>query len=344
MNQSLWKSSRYNTLLSRDEFRAAVFAEDGGLCVVCTAPAVDAHHVYDRALWDDGGYYLANGVSLCERCHLAAEGVGVDQPTDVHSLLSAAGRSLRVTPWSDPSESYDKFGNGMLADGRILPGPMYEGLGHLSPKYLAKFVAHFKYPSTYHLPWSNWHNNEKAKVFDVRRFVGRDVVVTEKMDGENTTVYPDGKIHARSIDSGDHWTRHWAKTHAATWAHEIPPGLRVCGENMYGQHSIAYDDLESYFLGFGVWRGNTCLGWDDTLEYFELLGVAPVPVLYEGAWEDWTPPVEPRGEGYVVRLRDEIPDWSKGAAKYVRPHHVQTDEHWLFGEIPVNGLASATKP
>ncbi len=44
-------------LLTRAAFRAAVFARDGGRCVICGAVAVDPHHILDRALWPDGGYY-----------------------------------------------------------------------------------------------------------------------------------------------------------------------------------------------------------------------------------------------------------------------------------------------
>jgi len=42
------------------------------------------------------------------------------------------------------------------------------------------------------------------------RLIGREVVVTEKMDGENTTMYCDN-IHARSIDGRHHPSRDWVK-------------------------------------------------------------------------------------------------------------------------------------
>ena len=60
-------------LLDRDTFREAVFKRDGYLCVLCKAPAQDAHHIIERRLWPDSGYYLENGVSLCGPCHLKAE-------------------------------------------------------------------------------------------------------------------------------------------------------------------------------------------------------------------------------------------------------------------------------
>lgn len=64
-------------LLSRQEFKDKVFARDKHTCVVCNKPAVDAHHIIDRHMWNNtdeaGGYFLDNGVSLCSDHHLDAE-------------------------------------------------------------------------------------------------------------------------------------------------------------------------------------------------------------------------------------------------------------------------------
>ena len=79
--------SKMHLLLTRDEFREGVFKRDSHKCVMCKAPAVDAHHVLDRALLDDGGYYLNNGVSLCSEHHLDAEKTLISCDT----LMEAAG-------------------------------------------------------------------------------------------------------------------------------------------------------------------------------------------------------------------------------------------------------------
>jgi len=62
-------------LLTREEFKKQVFARTDGKCCVpgCNCKAVDAHHIMDRKLWKDGGYYLTNGAALCEKHHLEAE-------------------------------------------------------------------------------------------------------------------------------------------------------------------------------------------------------------------------------------------------------------------------------
>jgi hypothetical protein len=60
-------------LLLRDEFREGVFLRDNKTCVICHSTASDAHHILERRLFSDGGYYLNNGASLCSSCHLKAE-------------------------------------------------------------------------------------------------------------------------------------------------------------------------------------------------------------------------------------------------------------------------------
>ena len=85
-----------DALLSRPAFREVVFLRDGNTCVVpgCGQEAVDAHHIVPRKAFTDGGYYLANGVSLCARDHLAAE-QGTITP---EQLRQYAGITVLVLP------------------------------------------------------------------------------------------------------------------------------------------------------------------------------------------------------------------------------------------------------
>jgi len=61
------------TLMTRDDFRQSVFERDSHRCVICGEPSKDAHHILERRLFPDGGYYIDNGASLCEKRHLLAE-------------------------------------------------------------------------------------------------------------------------------------------------------------------------------------------------------------------------------------------------------------------------------
>ncbi len=205
-----------------------------------------------------------------------------------------------------------------------------------------------KYPRTRHLPWSPGATNDDAILSSVDHFTGHQVVVTEKMDGENSTLYRDG-LHARSVDSRHHPSRDWLKAFHAGFADQIPEGWRICGENLYAEHSLRYENLLSYFYAFSIWdETNTCLSWDETAEWGTLLGLHLVPVLYSGPWDeslihDLTDRLgTDEQEGIVVRLADRFPfhAFSESVAKWVRPNHVVTDQHWMHGDITPNQLSN----
>ena len=92
----------------RAEFRDAVFGRDGHRCVICEREAVDAHHIIDRSLWPDGGYYLDNGVSLCDEHHCAAE----EGAISCEELRKMAEITRVLLPLGfDSAKSYNKWGN-----------------------------------------------------------------------------------------------------------------------------------------------------------------------------------------------------------------------------------------
>jgi hypothetical protein len=203
-----------------------------------------------------------------------------------------------------------------------------------------------KYPRTYHVPWSPGLQNDDRMHESIEQFKGMEVVVTEKMDGENTTMYRD-YLHARSLEFEAHPSRTFIKAIHASCAYDIPEGWRVCGENITAKHSIKYFGLPSYFMVFSVWNDhNMRLAWDDITEYTDLLGLNLVPVLYRGVFDiDKLHEIEAnldpeRQEGYVVSpvAPFSFKDFRYVMAKYVRAKHVQTDEHWMRSEIEFNGL------
>ena len=207
-----------------------------------------------------------------------------------------------------------------------------------------------KYPRTYHLPWSEGSTNDDKTLGNAKCFENKFVVVTEKMDGENTTMYYDS-IHARSLDSKHHPSRDWVKAFHAGLAYGMegsaiklginPSDFRICGENVYAKHSIHYKELETYFYGFSVWGGEYCLSWDDTAKIFNELGITSTPLLYLGVFDEKIiKSLSDYREGYVVRLASEfhITDFAKSVAKFVRANHVQTDEHWAHKAVVPNQL------
>lgn len=204
-----------------------------------------------------------------------------------------------------------------------------------------------KYPRTYHLSWSEGITDDDHFIGSLEAFNGQRVIVTEKMDGENTTLYQDYS-HARSLDSRHHPSRDWVKQFWGKIRTDIPKNWRICGENLYAKHSIHYQQLPSYFMGFSMWdENNICLGWDETLDWFKLIGITPVPVLYDGVFnekliKDLRNSINPiLQEGYVLRIAETITyeQFNQKVAKYVRKGHLQTTEDWSRGQIECNYLS-----
>jgi hypothetical protein len=202
---------------------------------------------------------------------------------------------------------------------------------------------YYKYPSTPHLPWSESLDDDDFVIEDVDALFKKEIVMTEKMDGENTTMYSD-HIHARSLDGRYHESRDWVKSLHGQIKHKIPEGWRICGENMFAKHSILYKNLPSYFLVFSIWADNECLSWNDTVDFSEELGLSIVPEMAHGELQkEFVCKVKPdpnECEGYVIRnmMSFKLKDFSKNIAKYVRKNHIKTDQHWLTTKIIKNEL------
>lgn len=201
-------------------------------------------------------------------------------------------------------------------------------------------AVYTKYPSTPHLPFSA-SRGEGDFESDTFAFMGRECVVTEKMDGENTTLYAD-YLHARSLDSAHHASRSWVKAHHAEHGWKIGQGVRVIAENMYAQHSLRYESLTSFLYGIAVVSEGAFWGWDESVLMFEELCIPAAPVLYRGIAtekvlrsiaENMDPSTQ---EGFVVRTAGSFPegDFASHCAKYVRPGHVQTTGDWKATWVP----------
>ncbi len=351
-------------LLTRDNFREGVFARDGYKCVFCGKTAedtpegkLDAHHIIERRLFsadhEKNGYFLDNGVTVCEDHHMQCEMTTIS----CDDARQAAGITRIVLPsyFYDDIE-YDKWGNSLIANSMRLKGPLFYdesvqkvlGKGDVL-KFFSKYVKH---PRLSHLPWSEGMNSDDRRIETLDRMIGKEVVVTTKMDGEQTSIYND-YLHARSIDGPPHASRAWVKKFASEWQYNLQDDQRVCGENLFAQHSIVYDEtnpLPTYFLGFSMWERDMCLGWDEMVDNFTILGVTPVPVIWRGTFDekaiqalydsekDWQ-----TCEGYVVRLADSFSynDFKFSVAKYVRKGHVQTAKHhWRSQRVIPNTTIS----
>lgn len=184
----------------------------------------------------------------------------------------------------------------------------------------------------------------------MEHLTGSEVIITEKLDGENTSLHT-SHIHARSLEDVSAPWRHMIKKLHSCISYKIPENIQICGENVYAKHSIFYDKLTDYFYVFGAIdkEKNCFLSITDTLALCEDLNLEFVPILYKGVYPPnenfFTPFFGEESEGYVVRRTESIPveSFDTYAAKYVRKNHVQCDAFWQRNWTP-NLLNENIKP
>lgn len=361
----------------RKQFRDTVYSETSHTCIVpwCEADADDAHHVIERALWEDGGYIPANGAAVCNHHHQAAEANAI--PPQAFWLWK--GISEPRLPTTVDSVAVDKWGT------EFDTPPWKEHRDRI------------KYPSSRHLLPLYWHDPETCAdsrtehddtgLETLEAFVGQPLVVTHKIDGSNCMLVSDvdspvrarnGKTPLETMerlygDNGLYWQQR---------VHEkLPDRLQVFGEWTQYKHSIHYgcdcddpcDDIgpqlgeltdvtddRAYFQVFGVYDTtfDLWLSWPETQSVAAELGFPTVPVLYCEDAAD-TPTFETvhdarqtlityardvianGGEGIVVRSKYPFhyDQFSHALGKYVRENHVTDDsDHWRTQHPPINNI------
>lgn len=208
-----------------------------------------------------------------------------------------------------------------------------------------------KYPRTYHLPFSPGATKDDKRLSGdwFSHYKGKEVVITEKLDGENSCITRyDVFARSHGAPTRSPWSINLWGQDGLYWKVKdlIGENEEIFGENLYGEHSIHYDGLMGYFYIFAVLRNDDSpvwYAWDDVVLMSEVLQVPIVPVLWRGVFNDEIEleakvnelMLEPSTfgktkEGVVVRVTNEFPlnDFSDNVCKWVRPGHVQTDEHW----------------
>ena len=209
-------------------------------------------------------------------------------------------------------------------------------------------LVNTKYPRTYHLPYSPGSTSDDKKLSGdwFSNYKGKEIVITEKLDGENTAItHFDCFARSHTTPTRSPWSRNLWDKDGILWQvkDKISEYETVYGENLYGEHSIHYDKLTNYWHIFAVSDGECWYSWDYVCLIADILRQPHVPVLWRGVIETEEQlkslvekfVSEPSAygdtrEGVVIRLAGEFPidEFSKSVCKWVRPNHVQTDEHW----------------
>ena len=139
-----------------------------------------------------------------------------------------------------------------------------------------------KYNRTYHLPFSPGTTSDDRLSKTVYSILAIEVVISEKLDGENCGMTKDG-VYARShaTFTTSPWSKEVRQLHSIL-KHDLSDDVFLFGENMEGIHSIEYTDLTSYFYLFGVRDNYNWVSWDEVEEYSYILDVPTAPVLFRG--------------------------------------------------------------
>ena len=213
-----------------------------------------------------------------------------------------------------------------------------------------------KYPRTPHLPYSPGGTSDDRRIESVEGFLCTSIVLTEKMDGSNVCLEREACFARSHASAPNHPSFDAFKAMHAVVRSRIGEGIQVFGEWLYARHSIAYDQLPSYLMVFGVRdiAKGTWASWAEVEMWADELGAPTAPVLAKEEWlnRPWKLqqlietlarlPSRCGGsrEGIVVRRAVGFSDseFSTSVTKWVRKDHVQTDEHWKNQEIIRNGI------
>ena len=256
-------------LNTRNNFRKLVFERDNHKCVICYNPAQDTHHIIDRKLFDDGGYYVNNGASLCSSCHIQAEKCLLS----VEIIREKAGIIDIILPEGlSPEKRYDKWG-----------------------QIMADFI---KYPRTRHIIGSSLQKGDKDDYISYEELEEKHLVIEEKIDGANVGISFDEdwnlKLQSRGhyLVGGDYSQfdqfKTWANTYKEVFFDILGTRYIMYAEWMSNFHSLFYDELPHYFMEFDIYdtETETFLSTNNRIkaieEYQYCLKIHQVLVLTEG--------------------------------------------------------------
>lgn len=217
-----------------------------------------------------------------------------------------------------------------------------------------------KFPSTPHLALLNGVKVRDDKVMSKSErddFLRHELVVEEKIDGANLGISfdPDGNIRAQNRGEYLHlpglgqWRKldEWLAKRTDLLFENLIDRYIVFGEWCYARHSIGYDQLPDWFLGFDVYDKHnahflSCVLRD---KFFRSIGLFHVPQIARGQYTliemrellSQSQFTDKPAEG--LYLRHDKDDWLVERAKLVRPAFIQTvNQHWSRSGIKANKL------
>lgn len=218
----------------------------------------------------------------------------------------------------------------------------------------------FKFPSTPHLALLDDVEVRGDKVMpesERNDFLRHELVVEEKLDGANLGISFDtgGNIRVQNrgaylhLPSTGQWKKlaEWLTPRTDALFEQLTDRYILFGEWCYAQHSVVYDQLPDWFLGFDIYDKSTarffsCNRRDET---FKAIGICQVPQIDRGYFTlaevsellSQSQLSDKSAEGLYLRF--DQGDWLVQRAKLVRPAFIQSvEQHWSRSGIKANRL------
>ena len=195
---------------------------------------------------------------------------------------------------------------------------------------------------------------------EVRSFLSAEVTIEEKVDGANLgiSLNEEGTLVAQNrgsfveiTNAGGQWKplQRWLTERRFALLDHLTPDLILFGEWCYARHSIAYDRLPDWYLGFDIYERSSGRFWSVARrnELLQQMGLSTAPLVAKGRFGlnelqgmmSRSKLTNGPAEGIYVRRDDG--DYLVERAKVVQPGFVQAiDEHWSRRAIEANGLTS----
>lgn len=220
----------------------------------------------------------------------------------------------------------------------------------------------FRFPHTPHLTWLAAGQPRDDKVLtppEQADFLSSEIIIEEKADGANLgiSISPAGELrlqnrgHYLEAPYSGQFSRlgSWLTAKEDQLFDALAGGLILYGEWCQAVHSMDYDALPDFFLGFDVYDRQSGRFWSTRRRDALLtqLGLHPIhrvacetttlPALVERLTQSASHYRAGHPEGFY--LRRENPEWLEQRAKLVRPDFTQAiDEHWSRRGIVANRL------
>lgn len=223
-------------------------------------------------------------------------------------------------------------------------------------------IDFFRFPQTPHIAWLGKGQPRGDKILtsaEANDLLTATLVVEEKIDGANLGFSVSDNCNLLVQNRGGYLSQDschkqfrslwpWLAPKESDLVDALWPDLMLFGEWCVATHSVEYDQLPDWFLGFDVYDRAAARFWDTERRDALLasLELCAVPRVAMGQFTiaelvsllGSSQAGSPLAEGIVVRREAE--GWTKARAKLVRATFTQNiEKHWSRDTMRRNALA-----